>query len=118
MCRCSATPPTPSTGDNQRVAQAVAGAIGIPDYRAALRPEDKLAYVKQAAAAAEAAAAAGGTKRGLLMAGDGINDAPALAAAQARICVRLLCGGRKLHSLGLWWSEQHAMPSPMSCYAC
>lgn len=74
-------------GDNQRVAQAVAGAVGISQYRAGLKPEDKLAYVTNAAAAAAAAAGPGqrGTGAGgLLMAGDGINDAPALAAAQVR----------------------------------
>jgi cation transport ATPase len=35
-----------SAGDNQRVAQAVANAIGISDFKAGLKPEDKLAYVQ------------------------------------------------------------------------
>jgi cation transport ATPase len=59
--------------------------VGIATYKAGLKPEDKLAYVTNAAAAAAAAAAPGqrgSGAGGLLMAGDGINDAPALAAAQ------------------------------------
>lgn len=63
------------TGDNQRAGSAIAGQLGM-DYRAELLPEDKVAHV-QALSQGE----------NLLMVGDGINDAPALASATAGIAM-------------------------------
>jgi heavy metal translocating P-type ATPase len=59
------------TGDNQRAAARLAGQVGISDVRAGLLPQDKVAAVSDLQA------------RGarVLLVGDGINDAPALAAA-------------------------------------
>ncbi len=65
------------TGDNEGTAQAVARAVGIGDVRAELLPEDKLhaveAFVREVGPTA--------------MIGDGINDAPALAAATLGIAM-------------------------------
>ncbi|WP_230971130.1 heavy metal translocating P-type ATPase [Nitrogeniibacter aestuarii] len=59
------------TGDHPGTAAAVAGAVGIDDYQAGVMPGDKAAAVARLA-----------SDKGLVgMAGDGINDAPALAAA-------------------------------------
>jgi Cu+-exporting ATPase len=58
------------TGDNERVAASVAGELGIA-YRANLLPEDKIAAVQDLQRQ-------GAT---VLMIGDGVNDAPALAQA-------------------------------------
>lgn len=62
------------TGDHQDIAQAVAHQVGIQDVHANLRPEDKLTKVSEYS-----------QKEGLIMVGDGINDAPALARATVGI---------------------------------
>lgn len=64
------------TGDNEGAARAVARAAGIEEYRAGLLPEDKVALVKEYRKTALTA-----------MAGDGINDAPALAIADVGMAI-------------------------------
>jgi heavy metal translocating P-type ATPase len=58
------------TGDNQRTAQRVAEQLGIDDVRAALKPKDKVTAIREL-----------GEHGAVLMVGDGVNDAPALAQA-------------------------------------
>jgi len=65
------------TGDNERTARAVADAVGIDDYRAALLPEDKQAAIRQFRDDGHVVA----------MVGDGINDAPSLATADVGIAM-------------------------------
>ena len=65
------------TGDNEAAAATVCDAVGIRDFRASCKPEDKLAYIERSEWDCERCA----------MVGDGINDAPALKRAFVGIAV-------------------------------
>ncbi|MFB6985521.1 MULTISPECIES: heavy metal translocating P-type ATPase [unclassified Streptomyces] len=65
------------TGDNPRAAARLGGDVGIDDVRAGLLPQDKVHAVKEMERAG----------RKVLVVGDGVNDAPALAAAHTGIAM-------------------------------
>ena len=66
-----------ATGDGQTTAQAVAGKLNIDEFFGEVKPQDKLALVEKLQSQGHIVA----------MAGDGINDAPALAKAQVGIAM-------------------------------
>jgi P-type Cu+ transporter len=66
-----------ATGDNECTARAIAKSLGIDEVRAGLLPEQKAALVEELRAKGA----------GVAMAGDGVNDAPALASADVGIAM-------------------------------
>ena len=65
------------TGDNERTAAVIAKEVGVDKYFAEVLPEDKARFVEQEKAAG----------RTVVMIGDGINDSPALSAADVGIAI-------------------------------
>ena len=65
------------TGDSERTAKAVAGRVGVDEYYSEVLPEDKAGFIEKEKAAG----------RKVVMIGDGINDSPALSAADAGIAI-------------------------------
>lgn len=74
MTGCS---PVLLTGDNHAAAAQLAGQLGIDDVRAGLLPEDKAAAVRELES----------DGRRVLMVGDGVNDAPAMASAHSSMAM-------------------------------
>jgi heavy metal translocating P-type ATPase len=71
------TAPLLLTGDNPRAAARLAAEVGIEDVRAGLLPEHKVRAVRELA----------GAGRKVMVVGDGVNDAPALAAAHTGVAM-------------------------------
>ena len=65
------------TGDSERIAGAIAKKVGVDEYYSEVLPEDKAGFVEREKAAG----------RKVIMVGDGINDSPALSAADIGIAI-------------------------------
>lgn len=79
------------SGDHATEAMSVAHALGITDVRGDVLPEDKLTEVR----------ALQGEGERVLMVGDGVNDAPALAAAEVGVALAAHGGGVSAEAAGL-----------------
>ncbi|PJE99641.1 cadmium-translocating P-type ATPase [Streptomyces carminius] len=77
LAESTGRPPALLTGDNERAARRLAAQVGITDVRAGVLPQDK-------ASAVQAWERQG---RKVLLVGDGVNDAPALAAAHCGVAM-------------------------------
>jgi heavy metal translocating P-type ATPase len=77
LARLTGTGPVMLTGDNRATAEQLARRVGITDVHSGLLPDDKVATVRKLEA--------GGQR--VTIVGDGINDAPALAAAHTGIAM-------------------------------
>lgn len=65
------------TGDSERTAAAIAKRVGVDEYYSEVLPEDKAGFIEKEKAA----------RRKVIMIGDGINDSPALSAANVGIAI-------------------------------
>jgi cation-transporting P-type ATPase J len=77
LTRLTGSTPVLLTGDNRAAATQLAAQVGIPDVRAGLLPDDKVTAVRDLETAGQR----------VTVVGDGINDAPALAAAHTGIAM-------------------------------
>lgn len=77
VAELTGAPPVLLTGDNARAARRLAREVGIEDVRAGLLPEDKVAAVRELEDAGYRT----------LVVGDGVNDAPAMAAAHLGVAM-------------------------------
>ncbi|MFJ4783830.1 heavy metal translocating P-type ATPase [Streptomyces sp. NPDC088794] len=77
LTRLTGRTPVLLTGDNERAARHLAAEVGITEVRAGLLPQDKVAAVREWEEQG----------RRVLVVGDGVNDAPALAAAHTGIAM-------------------------------
>lgn len=89
------------TGDNKDVAAAIAGSLGLDDYRAEVMPEDKASYVARAQRLGN-----------VLMVGDGINDAPALAYADIGVAMGTGCTDTAMESADVTINSEDPLKLP------
>lgn len=83
LCKCGLSKIVMMTGDSERTAKVVAAKVGVDEYYSEVLPEDKASYVEKEHQAG----------RKVIMIGDGVNDSPALSAADVGIAI---CDGAEM----------------------
>lgn len=89
------------TGDNKDVAAAIAGELGLDGYKAEVMPEDKASFVAKAQSLGN-----------VLMVGDGINDAPALAYADIGVAMGTGCTDTAMESADVTINSEDPLKLP------
>ena len=89
------------TGDNKDVAAAIARDLGLDGYRAEVMPEDKAGFVAKAQSVGN-----------VLMVGDGINDAPALAYADVGVAMGTGCTDTAMESADVTINSEDPLKLP------
>lgn len=89
------------TGDNEAAAQAIAGQLGLDGYQAEVMPEDKAGFVANRQ-----------TRGSVLMVGDGINDAPALAYANIGVAMGTACTDTAMESADVTINSEDPLKLP------
>lgn len=100
MHRLGVRPVKMLTGDNRTTASFVAKELGLDEFEAELMPADKLRLVNDLKSRVRGEVRGGGRKRarGVAVIGDGVNDAPALAAADVGIAIGTIGSDAALES--------------------
>ncbi len=89
------------TGDNKSVASAISRDLGLDGYRAEVMPEDKASFVAKAQSVGN-----------VLMVGDGINDAPALAYADIGVAMGTGCTDTAMESADVTINSEDPLKLP------
>ncbi len=89
------------TGDNKSVAAAISRDLGLDGYRAEVMPEDKASFVAKAQSVGN-----------VLMVGDGINDAPALAYADIGVAMGTGCTDTAMESADVTINSEDPLKLP------
>lgn len=89
------------TGDNKATAAAIASHLGLDDFRAEVMPEDKASFVARAQ-----------SQGNVLMVGDGINDAPALAYADIGVAMGTGCTDTAMESADVTINSEDPLKLP------
>ena len=89
------------TGDNKEAAKAIADSLGLDGFKAEVMPEDKAGYVSQKQ-----------RNSSVLMVGDGINDAPALAYADIGVAMGTACTDTAMESADVTINSEDPLKLP------
>lgn len=89
------------TGDNKEAAKAIADSLGLDGFKAEVMPEDKAGFVAQKQ-----------RNSSVLMVGDGINDAPALAYADIGVAMGTACTDTAMESADVTINSEDPLKLP------